>query len=64
MLSCLIPEHLRQELDRFWAEQGLRPHGRTQQAMEQMIRDYLSWPQANPPELDLGRFALSDVRRP
>ena len=42
MLSCSIPEHLRQELDCFWAEQGLRPHGRTQQGMERMIRDYLA----------------------
>jgi len=30
MLSCWIPEGLRQELDRAGAEQGLRPHGRTQ----------------------------------
>ncbi|CAK6698368.1 hypothetical protein IFHNHDMJ_02416 [Synechococcus sp. CBW1107] len=37
MLSCWIPEDLRQELDRAWAEQGLRPHGRTQKGMEQMI---------------------------
>ena len=34
VLSCWIPERLRQELDRVWAEQGLRPHGRTQKGME------------------------------
>ena len=38
MLSCWIPVELRQQLDRAWAEQGLRPHGRTQQGMEQMVR--------------------------
>jgi len=38
MLSCWIPEDLRQQFDRAWAEQGLRPHGRTQQGMEQMVR--------------------------
>jgi hypothetical protein len=42
VLSCWIPEGLRQELDRVWAEQGLRPHGRTQKGMESMIRDYLA----------------------
>jgi hypothetical protein len=41
MLSCWIPEDLRQELDRVWAEQGLRPHGRTQQGMELMIHNFL-----------------------
>jgi hypothetical protein len=25
------------ELDRVWAAQGLRPHGRTQKGMEEMI---------------------------
>ena len=42
MLSCWIPEDLRQELDRAWAEQGLRPHGRTQKGMESMIRSFLA----------------------
>jgi hypothetical protein len=42
MLSCWIPVELRQQLDRAWAEQGLRPHGRTQQGMEQMVRAYLT----------------------
>jgi hypothetical protein len=42
MLSCWIPVELRQQLDRVWAEQGLRPHGRTQQGMEQMVRAYLT----------------------
>jgi hypothetical protein len=42
MLSCWISEELRQELDRAWAEQGLRPHGRTQKGMEQMIRSFLA----------------------
>jgi kinesin family protein 3/17 len=32
---------LRQELDRVWAEKGLRPHGRTQNGMEQMIHNFL-----------------------
>jgi len=41
MLSCWIPEAQRQELDRLWASQGLRPHGRTQQGMESMIAAYL-----------------------
>ncbi len=42
MLSCWISEELRQELDRAWAEQGLRPHGRTQKGMELMIRSFLA----------------------
>ena len=42
VLSCWIPEGLRQELDRVWAEQGLRPHGRTQKGMESMIRSFLT----------------------
>ena len=42
MLSCWISEELRQELDRAWAEQGLRPHGRTQKGMEQMISFFLA----------------------
>lgn len=37
MLSCWIPAAQRLELDRLWASQGLRPHGRTQQGMEAMI---------------------------
>jgi hypothetical protein len=42
MLSCWIPEDLREQLDRVWADQGLRPHGRTQKGMENMIKSYLS----------------------
>ena len=42
MLSCWISEELRQELDRAWAEQGLRPHGRTQNGMEAMIHAFLA----------------------
>ena len=42
MLSCWISEELRQELDRAWAEQGLRPHGRTQKGMESMISSFLA----------------------
>jgi hypothetical protein len=42
LLSCWISEDLRMELDRIWAAQGLRPHGRTQQGMEQMIASYLA----------------------
>jgi len=41
MLSCWIPEDLREQLDRVWADQGLRPHGRTQKGMEHMIQVYL-----------------------
>jgi hypothetical protein len=42
MLSCWIPEELRMELDRIWAARGLRPHGRTQKGMEDMIATYLA----------------------
>ena len=42
MLSCWIPEALRDQLDRAWADQGLRRHGRTQKGMELMIESYLS----------------------
>lgn len=42
MLSCWIPEETRQELDRLWAARGLRPHGRTQKGMEEMIGLYLA----------------------
>ena len=42
LLSCWISEDLRMELDRVWAAQGLRPHGRTQKGMEQMIASYLA----------------------
>jgi hypothetical protein len=41
MLSYWIPATQRLELDRLWASQGLRPHGRTLQAMEVMIAAYL-----------------------
>jgi hypothetical protein len=42
LLSCWIPEELRMELDRLWAAKGLRPHGRTQKGMEEMIDLYLA----------------------
>jgi len=42
LLSCWIPEDLRMELDRVWAARGLRPHGRTQKGMEEMIALYLA----------------------
>lgn len=42
LLSCWISEDLRMELDRAWAAKGLRPHGRTQQGMEEMIALYLA----------------------
>ena len=42
LLSCWISEDLRMQLDRVWASQGLRPHGRTQQGMESMIAAYLA----------------------
>ena len=42
LLSCWISEDLRMELDRVWASQGLRPHGRTQKGMEDMIAAYLA----------------------
>ncbi len=42
LLSCWIPEELRMELDRVWAAKGLRPLGRTQQGMEEMIALYLT----------------------
>ncbi len=42
MLSCWIPLELRMELDRIWAAKGLRPHGRTQQGMADMIAAYLA----------------------
>ena len=41
LLSCWIPPELRQQLDRLWAAQGLRLHGRTQKGMEEMISRYL-----------------------
>jgi len=42
LLSCWITPELRMELDRVWAAQGHRPHGRTQTGMEQMIAAYLA----------------------
>lgn len=42
LLSCWISEELRMELDRVWASKGLRPHGRTQKGMEEMIALYLA----------------------
>ena len=42
LLSCWISEELRMELDRVWASQGYRPHGRTQKGMEEMIAAYLA----------------------
>jgi hypothetical protein len=46
LLSCWIPQDLRMELDRIWAIKGLRPHGRTQKGMEEMIALYLAAQQA------------------
>jgi hypothetical protein len=42
LLSCWITPELRMELDRVWAAQGHRPHGRTQKGMEEMIALYLA----------------------
>jgi hypothetical protein len=42
LLSCWIQEELRMELDRVWAARGLRPHGRSQKGMEEMIGLYLA----------------------
>ncbi len=42
LLSCWITPELRMELDRVWASKGLRPHGRTQQGMNDMIAVYLA----------------------
>ena len=42
LLSCWISAELRMELDRVWAAKGLRPHGRTQRGMEEMIALYLA----------------------
>lgn len=47
LLSCWIPQDLRMELDRIWAAKGLRPHGRTQKGMEEMIAIYLAAQQAD-----------------
>ncbi|MFM7734210.1 MAG: hypothetical protein ACKO6F_12285 [Cyanobium sp.] len=42
LLSCWISQELRMELDRVWAARGLRPQGRTQKGMEEMISTYLA----------------------
>jgi hypothetical protein len=42
LLSCWVPEDLRMQLDGVWAAKGLRPHGRTQNGMEEMIALYLA----------------------
>jgi hypothetical protein len=42
LLSCWISAELRMELDRVWAAKGLRPHGRSQRGMEEMIALYLA----------------------
>jgi hypothetical protein len=42
LLSCWITPELRMELDRVWASKGYRPHGRTQQGMNEMIAAYLA----------------------
>ena len=42
LLSCGITAELRMELDRVWAAQGLRPHGRTQKGMEEMSAAFLA----------------------
>jgi hypothetical protein len=42
LLSCWITPELRLQLDQVWAAKGLRPHGRTQKGMEDMIAAYLA----------------------
>jgi hypothetical protein len=42
LLSCWITPELRMRLDQVWAAKGLRPHGRTQKGMEDMIAAYLA----------------------
>jgi hypothetical protein len=42
LLSCWITPELRMRLDQAWAAKGLRPHGRTQKGMEDMIAAYLA----------------------
>jgi hypothetical protein len=42
LLFCWLTEELRMDLDRIWAAKGLRPHGRTQKGMEEMIAAYLT----------------------
>ena len=42
LLSCWITPELRMRLDQVWAAKGLRPHGRTQKGMEDMIAGYLA----------------------
>jgi hypothetical protein len=42
LLSCWITPELRMRLDHVWAAKGLRPHGRTQKGMEDMIALYLA----------------------
>ncbi len=42
LLSCWITPELRMQLDQLWAAKGLRPHGRTQKGMEDMIATYLA----------------------
>ena len=45
LLSCWVSEELRMRLDRAWAARGLRPHGRTQKGMEEMIASWLATPE-------------------
>lgn len=47
LLSCWITPEQRMELDRIWAAQGHRPHGRTQKGMEEMIALYLAAQEPN-----------------
>jgi hypothetical protein len=42
LISCWITPELRMDLDRAWAAKGLRPHGRTQKGMEEMVATYLA----------------------
>jgi hypothetical protein len=42
LLPYWITAELRMELDRVWAAQGLRPYGRTQKGMEEMIAAYMA----------------------
>ncbi len=42
LLSCWISPELLLELDRVWAEKGLKPHGRTQNGLEDRIASSLA----------------------
>jgi hypothetical protein len=42
LLSCWYSPELRLELDRVWAEKGLKPHGRTQNGLDDRIASSLA----------------------